>query len=128
MNWRLHEFWCTIPFIIEVLRVLPRVEWARGTLGPQLVVAQLRVNESKVPFRDALARRRLLRAIRWVDGCLSWSGNCYRKSLLEMSLDRDAVRKAFMMGFSVRSGLMTGHAWLAAESLPDREYDFVIQI
>lgn len=127
-NHRLRELCCTLPLVVEVARILPRIEWARWTTGPGMVVTQLRNQESEIPVRDALTRRRLLRAIRWVDGCLSWKGNCYRKALLEMALDRSAVRSALMLGFSVRGGTMTGHAWLAAESTPKVEYDFVIQL
>jgi hypothetical protein len=58
----------------------------------------------------------LKRLIFRVDSLLADGGNCYRRTLLESSLDRGASEEKVYFGLDVGK---TGHAWL--ESDPERQ-------
>ena len=124
---RLMELPLTLLEMWRVLRVLPRVESSRRSRGPRELVALVRQTPPQLP-RSERSRRCLQRAIRWVDRWFADGGNCYRRAMLEMTLDPQAAERPLYMGFSVEDRGLTGHAWLAAnEPNPDR-YDFVIQL
>jgi hypothetical protein len=40
-------------------------------------------------------------------------GNCYRRALLEIALDRGAACEPLLLGFTMREQRLAGHAWLA---------------
>jgi hypothetical protein len=47
-------------------------------------------------------------------------GNCFRRALLEMALDRGAAGDPLLMGFNVHGGRLAGHAWLPADDTGER--------
>jgi hypothetical protein len=125
---KLAELLPTLREVVRVLRVLRLVEDARQARGPQSILSALRDQAAQALPRDERGRRCLRRAILWVDGAMGDGGNCYRRSLLEMALDRNAAALPFAMGFSQAGDHLTGHAWLAGEAAPAEPFDFVIQL
>src|SRR5262249_44384489 len=98
--------------ICRVLAVLPEVERGRRTRGPRPLVADLRRKARQARARSPRDRARLQRAIAWVDACFPGGGNCYRRALLEMALDRGAASEPLRMGLKAGGGRGSGHAWL----------------
>ena len=119
-----------LPTLLEVCRVLgslPRVESARRCQGPRPLLEGLRRRARSAPKRDPRGRERLRRAIRWVDAWIG-GGNCYRRSLLEIALDRGAAAEPFLMGFTLAGEQLSGHAWVAAEGSSQANYQFTVQL
>lgn len=107
---RLRELAATLLEVVRVLQELPSVERARRRLGPRRLVALLRRRSQTQPRRRS--RVCLQRAIRWVDARLPGGGNCFRRALLEMALDRGAADEPMLFGFELRDDHLAGHAWL----------------
>jgi hypothetical protein len=58
---------------------------------------------------------------------MSGGGNCYRRALLEVSLDRGAAAEPLLLGFDMISEKLAGHAWLA--DLDDKNrYHFAVRL
>jgi hypothetical protein len=118
--------------VVEVTRVLlrlPRIEELRRTLGPAGAMARARSLGVTCDERDTSGRASLRRAIRFVDRTrFGSSSNCFRRALVEVSLDRGAAREPLMMGFRHGGGDRSGHAWLGSEAEPSERYDAVIAI
>jgi hypothetical protein len=57
-------------------------------------------------------------------------GNCFRRALLEMSLDAGAAQERLCLGLKAAGGPRSGHAWLS--SWPDAAnagtYDTVLEM
>jgi hypothetical protein len=121
------EFAATLLEVGQVLQVLPRVESLRRRQRPRSLLQQLRQQGARAPKRNAAGRRQLRRAIAWVDGCLR-GGNCFRRALLEVALDRGAAQDPLLMGFSFSNEKLSGHAWLADESTTPAAYDFTLRM
>lgn len=109
LNW--------VPDFARVLFKLPLVEWGRLVHGPTRVVATARRVALRTLRRAPSDRRVLRKVIAAVDARLPGGGNCYRRALLEMSLDAGAAQETLFMGLKVHGGPGSGHAWLA--SWPD---------
>jgi hypothetical protein len=122
------ELAVTLVEVARVLASLGRVEAARRSLGPRPLLDRLRRGARRTPERDATGRRCLRRAIRWVDSCLPGGGNCYRRALLEMALDRGAAREPLAMGMSAQGERVSGHAWLSDADRGATPYEFVIRL
>ena len=114
--------------VARVLFALPGIELARRTEGPAPLVNRLRLRGIRRVARSEVQRRSLRRAIAAVDARLGDSGNCYRRALLEIALDRDAAEKPFFMGLTASGGPRSGHAWLGSEAVPLRAYDAIISL
>lgn len=116
---------------IDVVYVAMRARWAerlRTTTGPGPAVAEARARGTHARARGGPARMRLRRAIRWVDRRLFRDENCYRRVLLEASLDRRAAAAPVCLGMprhladatpAAAIGEQGGHAWLDDPEIPD---------
>jgi hypothetical protein len=112
---------------VNVLGALPVVEWRRRRLSLHQAVDWARASSRNRPSRSAAGRARLRRLIELIDARLPGGGNCVRRALLEMSLDRDSGRERLLAGFRHGGGPKSGHAWLESETARDR-YDAVIAV
>jgi hypothetical protein len=112
---------------VRVLIALPPVEMGRIFEGPAPLVARLRSCAEQRRHRTEEERVQLKRVIAWIDAHLPGGGNCYRRSLLEVALDRGAASETFHMGLRADGGARSGHAWLGAD-VDGRRYDAVISL
>ena len=124
----LFELPATLAEIGNVLRVLSGVERARRTLGPRPLLDRVRGRARRAPRRGVTALRCLRRAIRWVDACMVGGGNCYRRALLEIALDRGAADSPLALGFARQGDRLTGHAWVMGQDAGAGRYDFTLQV
>lgn len=114
------------PFATELARVVRRVRDvdARRRHGtPERVLADLRRSGAATKERGPVGRARLRRAIGWVDAALPGGPNCYRRILLELSLDAGAARETVVFGLDVGS---TGHVAFADRE--ERAFDVAFSI
>lgn len=119
----------TFAEVVSVLRRFGRMEAVRRQLGPAGAMAQARRLGEACRTRDAAGRASLRRAIRFVDRAkLGSTPNCFRRALVEISLDSGAATEPLMMGFRHGGGPRSGHAWLASEAESAARYDAVISI
>jgi hypothetical protein len=109
-----------------VVWVLPMVESGRRRLGPKPLIGRLRGLGRRRRERGPVARARLQHAIRWVDRRFPDRGNCYRRALLEIALDRGAAAEPFRMGLQLHGETEPGHAWLGDRDGRSEDYDAVI--
>ena len=114
--------------LARVLALLPRVEVGRLLWGPKPLVEKLRRVGQRAPQRDAPGRARLQRAIRWVDASLPDPRSCYRRSLLEIALDRGAAAEPFRMGLKADGDPVSGHAWLGSRRGTEERYEVEIEL
>lgn len=125
---QLFELPATLAEVCNVLRALPRLEQARHAHGPRPVLELVRRQARRAPRRGEASRRCLRRAIRWVDACMADGGNCYRRALLEIALDRGAARAPLALGFARQGDRLTGHAWVEGEDPGPGRYDFTLHL
>ncbi len=97
-----------------MLRIVAAVEHARRHGSPQAVVRDARNRAGKT--RGPIGRARLRRAIGWVDAAMK--ENCYRRVLLELSLDAGAAKERIVFSLDVGK---TGH--VAFEGREDASFD-----
>jgi hypothetical protein len=109
--------------VVAVLGVLRKVERERRERSPEEAVASARRRGEGASLRGPIGRARLLRAIGWVDAAMPGGGNCYRRTLLELSLDAGAARETIVFGLDVGR---TGH--VAFEGREDRTFDVAYAI
>lgn len=105
--------------LAEVLRVLawlPAIEVARRLCGPARALGLLRGPGLRKLRRDAAGRQRLRRAVGWVDRHLWPGANCYRRTLLEIALDRGVAAEPLYFGLQLEGARLTGHAWLDGQT------------
>ncbi|MBL8793478.1 MAG: lasso peptide biosynthesis protein [Planctomycetia bacterium] len=102
--------------VLRVLAALPAVEIARRVCGPQALLATLRDARWRRLERDAAGRQRLRRAVGWVDRHLGSGGNCYRRALLEIALDRGVAAEPVYFGLKLENERLDGHAWLPGQT------------
>jgi hypothetical protein len=116
--------------LARVVVALPLVEIGRLSLGPARILPRLRWAAGRRHRRSTLERESLRRLIASVDARLPDGGNCYRRALLEISIDAGAAEEKLYMGLKKQGGPRSGHAWLA--SWPDAAnasaYDAVIEM
>jgi hypothetical protein len=114
-------------WLADVLRLavaLPAVELRRYREGPGPLVARLRARGQRAFARSPAERERLRRIIAAVDARLPGQPSCYRRSLLEMALDKGAAFEPLSMGLRVPGGPRSGHAWLGVDPVaPSQPYD-----
>src|SRR5690349_11869188 len=113
--------------LARVAIVLPGVEAGRRREGPKPLAERLRAAGVKARARDAEGR-----AIGWIDRKMPGGGNCYRRALLEMRLDRGAAAEPLRMGLKSENGEVKGHAWLAdrhgESEIGDEKYDMEMKL
>lgn len=110
---RIRELPRIVPDFLRTLWALPMVERGRRTEGPEPLLERLRERPRR--RRDPEARSRLRRVIRWVDAKMPGGPSCYRRALLETSLDKGAAREKVVFGLRPGSRKGSGHAWLESE-------------
>jgi hypothetical protein len=129
---RLRRRLLLLPELGRILWVLPGVEVGRRCVGPKPLLAMLRRRGVRSRERDPRARARLQQVIDWVDRRFPDGGNCYRRALLEVALDRTAAREPFQMGFHLSlpeadgAAPEPGHAWLGKRGGRPEDYDAVV--
>jgi hypothetical protein len=111
--------------LVRVLRALPTVELGRRRSGPAPLLAALRARGRQGVVRSDEERRRLRRVIRLVDRLFPTGGNCYRRALLELSLDPASAREPLHLALRQHGGPHSGHAWLADLKDTPESYDAV---
>ena len=114
------------PFATELARVARRVrdvDARRHKDTPERLLADLRRSGAAARERGPIGRARLRRAIGWVDAALPGGPNCYRRILLELSLDAGAARETVVFGLDVGS---TGHVAFADRE--ERSFDVAFSI
>jgi hypothetical protein len=109
--------WGLLADVARVAATLARVERDRLRLGIAEAVARARARGAGRPARPAASRLRLRRAVLAVDARLPGGANCYRRALLEMSLDGAAAGERLYLDLSLRGPSPNGHARL--ESWPE---------
>ena len=103
----------------EVAFVALRVDRGRLRLGPRDLVRDLRARGLRRVPRTTAERAHLKRLIRLVDRCFPSGGNCYRRTLIEVAMDRHAATEPLHMGIRTAGGPKSGHAWLG--SIPESD-------
>ena len=63
-----------------------------------------------------------------IDGALPDGGNCYRRSLIEIALDKVAAQESLNMGFAAEGGLRSGHAWLGRAEETNGRYEVIVSL
>jgi hypothetical protein len=107
----------------RVLVALPAVERERLRLGTAPAVSRARSRGLRAAEREPTARARLRRAIAAVDARLPRGANCFRRALLEMSLDCGAARERLYLHLSASGLAGSGHARLSSWPEDGRDYD-----
>lgn len=109
--------------IAAVLAVVRTAERARLAASPREAVAAMRARGQAMPTRDLRGRAHLRSAIGWVDALFPSGPNCYRRTLVELALDRGAAGETIVFGLDVGR---TGHV-----AFKDREpfaFDVVFEV
>jgi hypothetical protein len=108
---------------LELLRAiiaLPAVESTRRTMGFEPAVSAMRASGTHHLHREWKQRVFLQRAIAWLDSHTPGGTNCYRRVLLELSLDAGAASEPVLIGLNPRGGPGSGHVWLASSTQLER--------
>lgn len=106
------ETWGLVAEAARVVAALARVERDRLRLGIAEAVARARARGASRPARPAASRLRLRRAVLAIDARLPGGANCYRRALLEMSLDGAAAGERLHLDLSLRGPSPAGHVRL----------------
>jgi hypothetical protein len=115
--------------ILRVLLALAMVERGRLTQGPGPLVTDLRTIGRRQRERTPAQRLQLQAVIARVDAHMPDGGNCYRRVLLEIGLDRGAAAEPLSMGLSGSGAPLSGHAWLGAAAADAcKSYDATIAL
>jgi hypothetical protein len=109
--------------LLSVVCLSVRVDLSRRRIGPQQLVAALRVRGMSARRRSPFQRSRLRRLIATVDRFFPSGGNCYRRALVEIGMDADAAEEPFYLGLRAGGGKNSGHAWLSSEPVAPNKYD-----
>jgi hypothetical protein len=104
---------------------LPEVDWWRS-LGPESAVRNARRVGRDAGVRSEPERARLRRAIWFVDRVTG--ANCYRRVLLELSLDRAVADDPVYFGLRSRDEGLPGHAWRGRDPALEQRFEAVFQI
>jgi len=114
-----------------LLRVVV-VENDRLGLGPAAAVRAARRRGADARRRTPRQRQDLRRLIRALDRRWPGGPNCYRRVLLELSVDGGAAREPVTMGLRATGGGGSGHAWLGSGIEMDEAsrppYDAIISL
>jgi hypothetical protein len=125
---RLGGIGASLADLVSIGLRLPEVEWRRLNEGPGRAVAKLRARGHSARRRAGDDRQRLRRLIAIVDRFWPGEPNCYRRALLEMSLDAGAAEEQLHLGLKVPGGPRSGHAWLGTSAALPVAYDVQVDI
>lgn len=104
-----------------------RIERRRLKEAPGSLLAEMRACGRSRTYRQPAARRRLQRAIRFVDRLFPSGPNCFRRALIEISMDAGAALEPVHFGLKSKGGPRSGHAWLASDRRAARyDAEFVL--
>jgi hypothetical protein len=109
----------TVLELFRVIIALPAVESTRRTKGFEGAVSAMRARGTHRFQREWGQRVFLQRAIAWLDSHIPGGTNCYRRVLLELSLDAGAAGEPVVIGLNPRGGPGSGHVWLASSTPPE---------
>lgn len=113
------------------MAMLPIAELLRTCCGPNRAVRVARAVGQRVGSRAPQTRNVRLQAVNRVDAHVPRGGNCYRRVLMHVLMDRDAARQPVMFGLQGGGGHRSGHAWLADAEDADAmaaQYDAVFRL
>jgi hypothetical protein len=110
--------------MMEVAILLREVEEARLREGPEALLKRLRPLGAKRAPRTLSQRQRLSRNVTRIDRLLHGESNCYRRSLVQVALDRDAASQPFVLGLDVPASGVKGHAWLEGNERAGFDVEF----
>ena len=113
--------------IARVMRVWGAVERDRVGLGTADAVARARGRGREVAVRGTRDRASLRRAIAIVDRRMG-PPNCFRRALLEMSLDRTSASETLHVEINDSSLPESGHARLDSWPSDGRSFDATIRL
>jgi len=105
--------------LLRVIIALPAVESTRRKVGFGRAVSAMRARGAHRLQRGSRQRISLQRAIVWLDSRIPGGTNCYRRVLLELSLDAGAASEPVLIGLNPRGGPGSGHVWLASSTPPE---------
>jgi hypothetical protein len=114
------------PFALELARAAGAAragERARLHDTPERAIHAMRARGARAPARGPVGRARLRRAIGWIDAATPPPYSCYRRTLLELSLDAGAARETLVFGLDVGK---TGH--VAFKDREDVAFDVAFEI
>gem|GEM_PF-1898501 len=114
------------PFATELRRVVATVrdvDRLRLTRPPAEAIAAAREAGRREHARGVVGRARLRRAIGWADAAMPGGASCYRRTLLELSLDASAAGETIVFGLDVGR---TGHVAFAGRE--ERSFDVAFAI
>jgi hypothetical protein len=106
------EWWPLCAEAGRVVLALARLERSFRRLGPKELLEKARAQGVLARERSPAERHRLRQVIGWIDSRLP-GGTCYRRALLEISLDRGAAQTSLCLGFNLDGDRVSGHAWVA---------------
>jgi hypothetical protein len=109
--------------LVRVVRIVRDVERRRLEGGPEAIVREARAKGAREKRRGPIGRARLRRAIGWIDAFMRGGPNCFRRTLLELSLDSGAARERIVFGLDVGR---TGHVTFKGRE--DRTFDVVYEL
>ena len=108
-----------------------RLERLRRSGGPRLAVSEARRLGAGCRSRSPRERMLLRRLIGRIDSRWPGGPNCYRRVLVEVSMDRGAAEDVVQFGLRSEGGAGSGHAWLGPDIAPDGRpspYDAIVSI
>jgi hypothetical protein len=114
-----------------VVFAIPVVELARRYDGPAALLASSRARGRRSPCRSAEQRARLQKIIRILDRLVPGGQNCFRRVLVETTLDARAAEETIFCGLRVGGHIGSGHAWIGAQpqqTTPTELYDAVLPL
>jgi len=117
--------------LVCLFRRVARLDRLRLSEGPRRAVEEARLLGHSCRGRLPRERRLLQRQISLIDRLWRKGPNCYRRVLLEISMDRGAADEIVRLGFRGAGGEGSGHAWLGGQIHPDgkpQPYDAIVSI
>jgi hypothetical protein len=111
----------------RVVAVVRSVERDRLSVGTASAVTAARRRGRGAKRRGPAAREVLRRAIGIIDARFG-GGNCYRRALLEMSLDAGAAEEVLYLDLRVSGDRDSGHARLESWPSDGRQFDATFEV
>ena len=110
----------------DLLLVFATTVWidrVRKRRGPAILLPSLRERGRRSPVRTDAERARLRRFISFADRLFPDRGNCYRRVLVEITLDPMSADEQVHFGLKANGGHGSGHAWLSDRRGTTDPYD-----
>lgn len=104
------------------------VEWDRRRKGFKNCLEKARRRGARIsPLSGRFSPDSVRRAAQVIDVCFPGGPNCFRRVLLELSLDERAGALIVRMGFRSSFSTDSGHVWLGDRDRED-DYDWVVSV